>query len=118
MPNYLIGTGPIQLLAQTGTGRSHIGILCVAMLVHTVILPREGEEGERRKRRNKRKKMEEEKGDEVEAVEEAGKMYRTMQQAVGAWVATGDGHASIGGGKEMLVRSHDSKCLRWACECW
>lgn len=98
MPNYLIGTGPIQLLAQTGMGRSHIGILCVAMLVHTMILPREGEEGERRKR----KKMEEEKGDEVEAVEEVGKMYHTMQQAVGAWVATGDRHVSIGGGKKCL----------------
>lgn len=46
--------------------------------------------------------MEEEKGDEVEAVEEAGKMYHTMQQAVGAWVATGDRHVSIGGGKKCL----------------
>ncbi|RWW68598.1 hypothetical protein BHE74_00023873 [Ensete ventricosum] len=67
---------------------------------------REGEEGERREgrrgRRWKRKKMEEEKGDEVEAVEEEEEMYRTMQQAVSAWVAIGDGHASIGGGKKRL----------------
>ncbi|RRT76895.1 hypothetical protein B296_00029509 [Ensete ventricosum] len=61
-----------------------------------------GGRGGGKKRRKKRKKMEEEKGDEVEAVEEEEEMYRTMQQAVSAWVAIGDGHASIGGGKKRL----------------